>query len=77
MKRYLYNYQTIVTFSQPVINHYLLLRCQPMTGSYMRIDEEHLIVSPGYNISRNPDSFVVNSSQGGGFKDTWVMKVEN
>ncbi len=22
--------------------------------------------------SRNPDSFVVNSSQGGGFKDTWV-----
>ena len=24
--------------------------------------------------SRNPDSFVVNSSQGGGFKDTWIMK---
>ena len=24
--------------------------------------------------SRNPDSFVVNSSQGGGFKDTWVME---
>ena len=24
--------------------------------------------------SRNPDSFVVNSSQGGGFKDTWVVK---
>ena len=23
---------------------------------------------------RNPDSFVVNSSQGGGFKDTWVLK---
>ena len=23
--------------------------------------------------SRNPSSFVVNSSQGGGFKDTWVM----
>ena len=23
--------------------------------------------------SRIPDSFVVNSSQGGGFKDTWVM----
>ena len=23
--------------------------------------------------SRNPDSCVVNSSQGGGFKDTWVM----
>ena len=23
--------------------------------------------------SREPDSFVVNSSQGGGFKDTWVL----
>lgn len=25
--------------------------------------------------TRNPDSFIVNSSQGGGFKDTWVMKL--
>jgi uncharacterized circularly permuted ATP-grasp superfamily protein len=24
--------------------------------------------------TRNPNSFIVNSSQGGGFKDTWVMK---
>ena len=24
--------------------------------------------------TRNPHSFVVNSSQGGGFKDTWIMK---
>ncbi len=24
--------------------------------------------------SRTPDSFIVNSSQGGGFKDTWVMR---
>jgi uncharacterized circularly permuted ATP-grasp superfamily protein len=24
--------------------------------------------------TRNPTSFVVNSSQGGGFKDTWIMK---
>ncbi len=23
--------------------------------------------------SQDPDSFVVNSSQGGGFKDTWVL----
>ena len=23
--------------------------------------------------SRNPASFVVNSSQGGGFKDTWIL----
>ena len=24
--------------------------------------------------SRDPSSFIVNSSQGGGFKDTWVLK---
>jgi len=24
--------------------------------------------------TRNPTSFIVNSSQGGGFKDTWIMK---
>ncbi|MGN0281817.1 MAG: transglutaminase domain-containing protein [Prevotella sp.] len=57
MKRYLYNYQTVVTFSQPVTNHYMLLRCQPMPGTYMRIDEEQLIVSPGYRICRNVDAF--------------------
>ena len=57
MKRYLYNYQTIVTFSQPVTNHHLLLRCQPMSGSYMRIDEEQLIVSPGYRMCRDVDAF--------------------
>ena len=27
--------------------------------------------------SRNPDSFVVNSSQGGGFKDTWVLSQQS
>ncbi len=26
--------------------------------------------------SRTPDSFIVNSSQGGGFKDTWVLRQE-
>jgi len=24
--------------------------------------------------TRSPTSFIVNSSQGGGFKDTWIMK---
>ncbi len=27
--------------------------------------------------SRNPESFVVNSSQGGGFKDTWVLSPQS
>ncbi len=36
---------------------------------------EDIKVWPGglTRFSRNPDSFVVNSSQGGGFKDTWII----
>lgn len=36
--------------------------------------DEPLIWKSGLTrFSRNPDSFIVNSSQGGGFKDTWVL----
>lgn len=36
--------------------------------------EETLVWKSGLTrFSRNPDSFIVNSSQGGGFKDTWVL----
>lgn len=55
MKRYIYNYQTIVTFSESVINHAVLLRCQPAVGSYMTVDEEHLIISPGFRLTKGVD----------------------
>ena len=36
--------------------------------------EEPMVWHSGLTrFSRNPDSFIVNSSQGGGFKDTWVL----
>ncbi|MEE3419700.1 MAG: circularly permuted type 2 ATP-grasp protein [Lachnospiraceae bacterium] len=36
--------------------------------------EEPMVWASGLTrFSRNPDSFIVNSSQGGGFKDTWVL----
>ena len=36
--------------------------------------EETIVWPSGLTrFSRNPDSFIVNSSQGGGFKDTWVL----
>ena len=36
---------------------------------------EGIVVWPSglTRFSRNPDSFIVNSSQGGGFKDTWIL----
>ena len=55
MKRYIYNYQTIVSFSEPVVNHAVLLRCQPVVGAYMTIDEEHLIISPEFRLTRGVD----------------------
>ena len=36
-------------------------------------DEPYVWASGLTRFSRNPDSFIVNSSQGGGFKDTWVL----
>ena len=38
--------------------------------------EEPVVWKSGLTrFSRNPDSFIVNSSQGGGFKDTWVLSL--
>ncbi len=55
MKRYIYCYQTAVSFSEPVTNHSLLLRCLPMAGSYLNVEEEHLVVSPSLSVRRGTD----------------------
>lgn len=42
--------------------------------AFVLMAEEPLVWQSGLTrFSRNPDSFIVNSSQGGGFKDTWVL----
>lgn len=45
------------------------LRAFVITGKETKVWKSGLT-----RFSRNPNSFVVNSSQGGGFKDTWVME---
>ncbi len=55
MKRYIYCYQTAVSFSEPVTNHSLLLRCLPVVGSYMNVEEEHLVVPPSMHMRRGTD----------------------
>lgn len=57
MRRYLYNYQTVVTFSEPVSNHAVLLRCQPWAGGHQTIEEEHLVVPPAFRLRRATDGF--------------------
>ena len=44
------------------------LRAFVLSGETTRVWKSGLT-----RFSRNPDSFIVNSSQGGGFKDTWVL----
>ncbi|MDO5291789.1 MAG: circularly permuted type 2 ATP-grasp protein [bacterium] len=44
------------------------LRAFVLTGKDVKVWKSGLT-----RFSRNPDSFIVNSSQGGGFKDTWVL----
>lgn len=42
--------------------------------AFVLLGEEPMVWKSGLTrFSRNPDSFIVNSSQGGGFKDTWVL----
>ena len=43
--------------------------------AFVLMADEPIVWKSGLTrFSRNPDSFIVNSSQGGGFKDTWVLK---
>lgn len=42
--------------------------------AFVLMGEEPMVWKSGLTrFSRNPNSFIVNSSQGGGFKDTWVL----
>lgn len=42
--------------------------------AFVLMADEPLVWKSGLTrFSRNPESFIVNSSQGGGFKDTWVL----
>lgn len=57
MKRYIYNYQTVVGFSQPVMRHAILLRAQPVQGAYMNVAEEHLLLPPAFHVQSGTDAF--------------------
>ncbi|WP_296321117.1 circularly permuted type 2 ATP-grasp protein [Treponema sp. UBA3813] len=51
-------------------------KCLPRKAdlrAFVLMADEPMVWKSGLTrFSRNPDSFIVNSSQGGGFKDTWV-----
>jgi len=57
MKRYLYCYQTVLRFGSPVINHSILLRCEPRSSDYMVIDEHHVVLPPDFRMNQGKDTF--------------------
>jgi len=57
MKHYLYNYQTIVTFSEPITEHAVMLRCQPVSNAFQTVEHEHIVISPDYRLHAGVDAF--------------------
>ena len=67
--------QEVVDFCDIPIqeNGELVDRKADLRAFVLTADEPVVWKSGLTRFSRNPDSFIVNSSQGGGFKDTWVL----
>lgn len=57
MKTYVYDYQTLVTFSEPIADHQVMIRCQPAQNDFQQIMEEHLILPPYFRMQKSTDVF--------------------
>ena len=67
--------QEVVDFKElPIFEGDRIVERKADLRAYVISGEDTVVWKCGLTrFSRNPDSFIVNSSQGGGFKDTWVM----
>lgn len=57
MKRFLYNYQTIIRFSAPVSRHCFLLRCMPCVNACQQVSKRELFVHPSDGIIYGADGW--------------------
>ena len=57
MKRYLYNYQTILRFSAPVSRHGFRLRCVPCANSSQRLHKQSLFLHPSDGVTHDTDTW--------------------
>ncbi len=57
MKRYLYNYQTILRFSSPVSRHFFRLRCVPCENSCQQLHKQALFVHPSDGVTHETDTW--------------------
>ncbi len=57
MKRYLYNYQTIIHFSSPVSRHFFRLRCMPCVNACQQQSKRDLFLHPADFLTYGADGW--------------------
>ena len=57
MRKYIYNYQTIIHFTAPVTRHFFLLRCMPCVNACQQISSRDLFLYPKENVIFGADSW--------------------
>ncbi len=66
--------EVIYFLDLPIVDNGEIVERKADLRAFVLSGEETYVWKSGLTrFSRNPDSFIVNSSQGGGFKDTWVL----
>lgn len=55
MKRYLYNYQTILRLTTPVNRHFFKLRCMPCENACQRVEGADLFLQPAEYLTHSTD----------------------
>lgn len=57
MERFLYNYQTIVRFYQPVGDHFIKLRCVPCENDCQHVCSSQLTMHPDIELTHDTDAY--------------------
>lgn len=57
MESLLFNYQTVVKFSEMIEMHHVMLRCQPAINDFQQLEEEHFILPPAFHLRKSVDAY--------------------
>lgn len=59
VKKYLYNYQTIIHFSTPVTNHFFSLRCMPCVNACQQVVKRDMFLHPSDYLIYGADAWEI------------------
>ncbi|WP_249028555.1 circularly permuted type 2 ATP-grasp protein [Tannockella kyphosi] len=67
--------QEVIDFlDEDIVDNGIIVKRKADLRAFVLMAEEPMVWKSGLTrFTRDPNSFIVNSSQGGGFKDTWVL----